>query len=107
MAIRTKSSVTYVTDRGIELEVPEMETTHLVNAIGHHMKQLDTLRRAISDFMPYDKKEDGFFLDRRCESLSSTITILTLELAKRDPNLDYAESKKVTNFGKGGYGNEW
>lgn len=86
MGIRRKVSQTYVTDRGIEMEVGNTTPSHLINAIAHHTKQIETLRKAC------EGKPIGFdagFLGKRISALVDTVDILTAELAKRDPDFDH------------------
>ena len=84
MAIKRKVSQTYVTDRGIEIEVCNMQTAHLLNAIGHHYGQIRSLELLIRGMDP-----EPLYLRQRVELLDKTISILGNELAMRDPDKDY------------------
>ncbi len=78
-----KSVTLYRTDGGVVMAVDEMTSSHLLNAIHHHLKQVSTI-----DFLKeaVEFKEDG--ADRlvlRKAALKNTINVLGIELASRDP----------------------
>lgn len=85
MALRTRS--VYVSDRGQEFELSEMTASHLINAIAHHMKQVDVVDSCLSVF-------NNDLLRRRLNNLNDTISTLKLELSKRDPDEDEGDQPK-------------
>lgn len=98
MAIKQKQSVTYVTDRGIEIEVGEMKASHLVNAIKHHDAQIQALinAKAMLASIDHDDDDPGFpLLDKRIRLLRNTIYVLGQELAARDPDHDDVGNDRV------------
>lgn len=78
-----KSRVKYRSDGGQQFHVADMATSHLINAIGHHNKQLVVL----ADIM-HDYSGDLLFIKQRREDLEETIDVLTAELIERDPKDD-------------------
>lgn len=97
MALKRVSKITYVTDRGIEMDVKEMETTHLVNAICHHTKQRDVLKE-------YTQNVTDTHLARRVDLLNETINTLLDELETRDPALDHEDEPRRSNHYDTPYG---
>lgn len=89
MALKKINRVTYVTDRGIEINVKEMETTHLINAICHHSKQRDVLKEYTQDC------EFNTNLSKRVDLLNETINVLLDELEQRDPDKDHMEDEEA------------
>lgn len=79
MAIKRREIVTYRDDRGCEHDISAMETSHIINVIRHHMAQVDVLRRVV------DRAPDGFLKDW-INSIEESVTLLTIELSKRNPN---------------------
>jgi len=77
-----KSRTMYRTDGGKVMAVEEMTASHLLNAIGHHQRQADTVEAMLG--MGY--KPD--FLKPRVEELESTLVILRTELESRDSTKD-------------------
>ena len=65
--------ITYISDRSDQYEVSSMETSHLVNVIGHHVAQIKTLQT-----LPYHPQSRA-----RMEMLQQVIHILTEELVQR------------------------
>ena len=82
MGIRKQVQVTYTTDRGIEMELAEMESSHLLNAIAHHRNQVETIKFAKGVVR---EGTDLNNLDNRQADLEDTIEMLCAELASRDP----------------------
>jgi hypothetical protein len=92
MGIKRKKSATYQADTGKEFEVSDMASSHILNVIGHHMRQVETL-----DFIER-YASPPHHLGSRKELLLETITILAEELQTRDPNNDYAVGTDSRNF---------
>ena len=86
MGIKRKVSQTYVTDRGIEMEVSEMTPSHLVNAIAHHQRQVEALEKV-------SKLWNTNYMERRIKQLYETIETLASELSQRDPQMDYEQER--------------
>ena len=85
MGIKKQVQVTYTTDRGIEMELCEMESTHLLNAIAHHRNQVETIKFAKTTVSDSDGLTN---LDNRQGDLEDTIEMLCAELASRDPAME-------------------
>lgn len=68
------NTVFYRSDRGDVYEVSKMETSHLINVIGHHLNQIATLN-ALG------------FIDRQL-ILRRVIEVLSAELATREPSMN-------------------
>jgi len=83
------SVVLYRTDTGKVCAVTEMETTHLLNAINHHRTQVATIDW-IKETLGLNKAGEVRLL-RRQEALINTITVLSAELTRRDPEDDEVE----------------
>lgn len=79
----------YVSDRGDEYQVEEMEPSHLLNAINHHRKQIDTIDWILSQ-SDSDAKRNQMLHLRRI-SLFTTVEALVKELRTRDPDLDHED----------------
>lgn len=79
MGIKRKEIVTYRDDRGCEHDMADMEPSHIINVIRHHTAQVDVLRRVV------DRAPEGFLKDW-INSIEESITLLTIELSKRNPN---------------------
>lgn len=77
----------YVSDRGDEYQLDEMEPTHLLNAINHHRKQIDTIDWILEQTGTDADKNQMLHLRRI--SLHSTVEALIKELRKRDPDQDH------------------
>lgn len=71
----------YVSDRRDKFLVSDMETSHLVNVIGHHFNQIQTLE-GVYDNHPHPTLRD------RIRMLEEVIDVLTEELIHRDVNED-------------------
>lgn len=97
MAIKRKSSATYVADTGKEFETTEMADSHLLNVIVHHMKQIETLEFIERFVTP------PHHLKKRRELLLETVQILTEELATRDPDTEQARRGEIINKKWGSY----
>jgi len=78
-----KSRVKYRSDGGQQFHVADMATSHLINAIGHHNKQLDTIEDIMQSYTG-----DLLFIKQRREDLEETVDVLTDELIERDPAKD-------------------
>lgn len=76
MAIKRRMEVTYVTDRGIEMQLSDMEDAHIINAIAHHKKQIQVLEES-----PVKSTSILF----RISALNDTVASLYYELADRNP----------------------
>jgi predicted transposase YbfD/YdcC len=81
-----KSVVLYRTDGNQVMAVADMSTSHLLNAINHHNKQVETIHWLL-DTMNYNTKQQKCLTDR-AEELVQTVEVLGLELAERDPKDD-------------------
>ena len=76
-----------------------MQSSHLLNAINHHLKQVETIN--------YVGREFGFtgtYLQQRKVDLQDTIRILATELASRPVEEDFDE---VFHDHDEGYGRGW
>ena len=71
----------YTSDRGDNYEVSNMETSHLVNVIGHHRTQIATLRGLYQDH-PHPA------LLHRVTMLENVIDVLADELIQRNVSDD-------------------
>jgi hypothetical protein len=91
MAIKRIRTATYVADTGKEFEVTEMTASHLLNAIGHHLKQIESL-----DFIERYASPPHHLLKRK-EGLLETIQILAEELQTRSPDMDDDHREKYVN----------
>ncbi len=78
-----KSKQKYRSDSGHTTFVERMTTSHLINAIGHHNRQLDTLADIMQNYTG-----DLVFIKQRREDLEETVDVLTDELIERDPKDD-------------------
>ena len=78
-----KSRQKYRSDTGHTTFVERMTTSHLINAIGHHNRQRNTLNETMSNYTG-----DLLFIKQRREDLEETIDVLTDELIERDPKDD-------------------
>jgi hypothetical protein len=72
------SDVVYISDRGDPFEVASMETSHLMNVIGHHLHQIETLSKL---------KPCSNILNRR-QVLNQVIQVLSSELETREPDIE-------------------
>jgi hypothetical protein len=70
----------YQSDRGDKYDIATMETSHLVNVLGHHLAQIKTLQ-ILNHQCPYPQ------LRERINMLGQITKILTDELVKRDVSL--------------------
>ena len=66
---------TYISDRGEQFDVSQMESSHLINVIKHHQGQVEALRQL---------SFASNIIDRR-RALEQVIDTLAAELAKREP----------------------
>jgi hypothetical protein len=67
----------YVSDRGEEFEVGHMETSHLLNVIAHHKRQLETLEWIKESY------EFQGTLKKQIKRLEDTLELLVEELVTR------------------------
>jgi hypothetical protein len=77
----------YISDRGDEYALENMEPTHLMNAINHHRTQIDTIDWCLEQAGTKDQPNLNF---RRIE-LYTTVQALVKELVKRDPEKDHED----------------
>jgi hypothetical protein len=91
MAIKRIRTATYVADTGKEFEVTEMTDSHLLNAIGHHLKQIESLAAVDKYTNP------PHHLLKRKAGLEQTVIILTEELQTRDPDTEEDRREKYVN----------
>ena len=77
----------YISDRGDTYTVEEMEASHLLNAINHHRKQIDTIDWILEQ-TTRDSERDQMLHLRRI-SLFNTVEALVKELRTRDPDKDH------------------
>ena len=85
MAIFNRKPI-YISDRGDQYQLEEMEPTHLMNAINHHRKQVDTIDWCLETLADLTDLSN---LHYRRITLVNTIEALVTELLKRDPDDDY------------------
>lgn len=78
-----KSRVKYRSDTNQQFHVADMQTSHLINAIGHHNRQLETLENVAQNYTG-----DLTYIKQRRDDLEETIDVLTDELIERDPDKD-------------------
>lgn len=76
----------YVTDRGDSHQIDEMEVSHLMNAINHHRKQINTIDWILEDSTK--SYRDFNYIHRRRMGLFNTVEALINELMVRDPDKD-------------------
>lgn len=81
MGIKTTGPV-YLADSGKEFDVQHMQSSHLLNVLAHHRKQVIELEEIAGGSV------SGEFIARRLEGMNQTIRILQNELASRDPAED-------------------
>ena len=84
MGIKIRKFV-YVSDRGDQYELDEMEPSHLINAIAHHQKQHDALVRVMDKYGLTTSNN----LCIRLEDLDRTVHELVSELMTRFPGEDH------------------
>lgn len=92
-----KAVTMYRTDTGKEMAVEDMESTHLMNAINHHKKQLDLIIIMIQK-RSANNQDQGYLASRRA-NLADTIEVLENELAQRNPD-DEQESVRRDSGGR-------
>jgi hypothetical protein len=80
----------YISDRGDSFNVEDMESSHLLNAINHHRKQIGTIDW-ILEMGDLDSDKNQMLHLRRI-SLFDTIEALIKELRTRDPDEDYGDT---------------
>jgi hypothetical protein len=71
----------YQSDRGDKYDIATMETSHLVNVLGHHLAQIKTLESL------YGRHPHFLKLRARTDMLQKVVQVLTHELVKRDVSL--------------------
>lgn len=67
----------YTSDRGDRYKIAAMQTSHLINVIGHHLGQRETLLSL-----------HNAMLNDRVRMLEDLVAVLTEELLKREVSLD-------------------
>jgi translation initiation factor 2 beta subunit (eIF-2beta)/eIF-5 len=77
----------YISDRGDQFTVEEMEPSHLMNAINHHRTQIDNLDWILEN--SNKDKDDNTNIHLRRIALFSTVEALVKELRTRDPDEDH------------------
>jgi len=82
MGIKKVRTATYISDSGKEFDLAEMTSSHILNVIIHHQKQLEAVLRCPGF------EDDYPFLFKREQSLRDTIAVLYAEIATRDPDKD-------------------
>ncbi len=80
----------YRTDTGRNVAVANMDVSHLINAIGHHRRQVETLKGVMQHYTG-----DLTFVMARVDDLNETVEILEDELIERDPGND--PEQQMTN----------
>ena len=83
MGIKKVRSCTYVSDTGQEFELSEMTSSHLLNVIAHHKKQLDGLHFT-SSVVTGQMADEG--RARWNDEVLDTIRVLSEELLSRHPD---------------------
>lgn len=82
MGIQKRETV-YVSDRGDEYVLSEMQTNHLLNVFTHHSKQREALVQIRDAFgLP------AINLDRQIIQMDVTLNAIATEIASRDPEDD-------------------
>lgn len=79
----------YISDRGDQYTVEEMDSSHLLNAINHHRTQIATIDWILEQGQPDSDKNQMLHLRRI--SLFTTVEALVKELRARDPDEDHDE----------------
>ena len=83
------SVVLYRADTGKVSAVVDMDTTHLLNAINHHRTQVATID-FIMETLELNKAGKSRLLMRQA-ALINTISVLAVELTRRDASEDEVE----------------
>ncbi len=78
-----KDRIMYRSDGGQVSAVENMAVSHLINAIGHHNRQIDTLDQLVKDY-----NGDLGYINARRSDLGATVEILEAELIERNPDDD-------------------
>lgn len=90
MGIKNVRTATYVADTGKEFQLADMSSSHILNVIAHHSKQLEVLVNCPGlGSLP--------FMVQREQDMRNTIAELYTELAKRDPSKDEEIAPKRFN----------
>jgi hypothetical protein len=89
MAIRRKRVATYIADTGKEFELADMSDSHLLNAICHHLKQIEALEHCERYASP------PHHLRKRRGALQQTVAVLVEELQTRDPDTEEERRKEI------------
>lgn len=84
MGIKNVRKATYVSDTGKEFELCEMTSSHIINVIAHHQKQLGVLE-TIPVLTNLPEQEN---VNARIRDMRETIDELYRELVSRDPARD-------------------
>lgn len=80
-----KRNVVYVSDRGDEFELDQMEPSHLINVLKHHRAQRECLENIIE---MRGLAKSHTHLGTRIKRLIETENALIDELMRRDPDED-------------------
>lgn len=88
MNIRVKTTKTYMSDRGDEFILQDMEASHLINEIKHHSDQVEGLENTLADLGKHMSEQYIENIRKRIANLKITINVLMDELASRDPDKD-------------------
>jgi len=103
VGIRETKTV-YVSDRNQEFFLDQMETSHLLNAIAHHRKQMETITWIIEEsrhstpWITLRMAHQTFLIERESK-LRYTIAQLAQELASRSVNEDDLERGDYASHG--------
>jgi hypothetical protein len=94
MGIKNVRTATYVSDTGKEFQLAEMTSSHIINVIAHHTKQLEAL-------MGCPQTICREYIDIRIADMRMTINELYIELATRAPSKDDEISPRSGGFRDG------
>jgi len=98
MGIKNVRTATYIADTGKEYQLDEMASSHILNVIAHHQKQV----YALNQFPLLTNLPEQENIDARKANLLDTINELYRELATRHPDKD-EEVPAARGFRDGGY----
>ncbi len=84
--VQQRVDVKYVSDRGQEFIISEMEDSHILNVIIHHRRQRDALIEMREHQKGAVATIDLTNITKRIVNLDNTILVLFSELMKRDPD---------------------
>lgn len=78
----------YVSDRGEEFTISEMKTSHIINVLAHHVRQVVTLQKIVEAFKHERPQFAGGFQPHLRE-INDMIDMLSNELIIREPGSDH------------------